>query len=148
MTWSCKHFDELSTQELYDLLRLRSEVFVVEQDCVYLDLDGKDQKAWHLFATENDKIVACVRILATGASYPDAASIGRVCSHLSVRKRAIGQDLMQRSIAKARALFPGEPIRIGAQLYLLKFYNTLGFAQSSEEYLEDGIPHIEMLLPA
>ncbi len=143
-TWQCKFFTELTTKELYGLMQLRSEVFVVEQDCVYLDADGKDENAWHLFALQNDKIVACVRILSPGVSY-DAPSIGRVCTHMSVRNQKIGKELMQRSIEQTEELFPGQPIRIGAQLYLLKFYTELGFVQDSEVYLEDGIEHIEMV---
>lgn len=138
--------NELSTDELYSILKLRSEVFVVEQNCVYLDADGKDQDAWHLCGwLNNELLVAYTRLLAPGVSYPEA-SIGRVLTHPAHRKDGYGKILMQRSIEKTLAIFNVTDIKIGAQQYLTRFYSDLGFTVTSEPYMEDGIPHVEMLL--
>ncbi len=145
MTWQCKKFNDLSTLELYKLMQLRSEVFVVEQNCVYLDADGKDEEAWHLFAQEEENIIACVRILAPGMSYKEP-SIGRVCTHPKYRSKGLGKILMERSIDRTKELFPAQNIKIGAQVYLHNFYTELGFTKTSEMYLEDDIEHQEMLL--
>lgn len=145
MNWILKKFDELSVQELYALLRLRNEVFVVEQNCVYQDLDDKDQAAWHLMAWKNDTLAAYTRILSPGISYKEA-SIGRVVTSPSQRGTGIGKELMQRSIQCVYDLFGRTPIRIGAQLYLQHFYTALGFTPTSDVYDEDGIDHIVMLL--
>lgn len=146
-TWIIKHFNELTNNELYAILRLRSDVFVVEQNCVFLDQDNKDQKAFHLFCEDDSgNILACARLLSPGDSYPDESSIGRVCSALSTRGTGIGQRLMEQSIQHTKRLFPNHTIRIGAQSYLLKFYGRLGFIPNGPEYMEDGIPHTEMVL--
>jgi ElaA protein len=142
--WTYKHFTSLNTQELYTILSLRSEVFVVEQNCVYLDADNKDLDAWHLCGWENDTLVAYVRILAPGVSYEEA-SIGRVLTNPTFRKNGYGVELMKVAIEKTMNQFDVSTIKIGAQLYLLNFYSNLSFTQTSEMYMEDGIPHIEML---
>ncbi len=142
--WSCKHFDELTSAELYSILRLRSEVFVVEQNCVFLDADDKDQTAWHVMGWKYGELVACSRILPAGAAYQEA-SIGRIVAASSVRRSGVGRELMRYSLDKLYELLGNVPIRIGAQLYLKKFYESFGFIQSGEVYLEDGIEHIEMV---
>jgi ElaA protein len=145
LNWTYKHFSSLTTQELYTILSLRSEVFVVEQNCVYLDADNKDLDAWHLCGWENDTLFAYVRILAPGVSYEEA-SIGRVLTNPVFRKNGYGIELMKLAIEKTLQQYGVQKIKIGAQLYLLNFYSNLGFIQTSEVYMEDGIPHIEMLL--
>jgi len=145
LNWTYKHFASLTTQELYTILSLRSEVFVVEQNCVYLDTDNKDVDAWHLCGWQNDILVAYVRILAPGVSYEEA-SIGRVLTNPTFRKHGFGIELMKVAIEKTLQQYGVQKIKIGAQLYLLNFYANLGFTQTSEVYMEDGIPHIEMLL--
>ena len=141
--WLYKPFTALSVVELYKILQLRSEVFVVEQNCVYLDLDGKDQVSWHLCGWMDEDLVAYARILPPGTSYPEA-SIGRVSSAPHYRKLCAGKELMKEAIKLTLAQFNGAGIKIGAQLYLERFYTSLGFIQSGPGYLEDGIPHIEM----
>ena len=141
--WKIKTFETLSVNELYDILRLRSEIFVVEQNCVYLDLDGKDKQALHLFGEFEGKIVAYSRLFKPGISF-DNASIGRVVVHANYRDRKWGHDLMREAIAGIQSHFGESNITIGAQLYLKKFYESHGFVQTSDMYLEDDIPHIEM----
>ncbi|MGQ2983692.1 GNAT family N-acetyltransferase [Flavobacterium sp.] len=140
-----KRFNELSLPELYEVLQLRSEVFVVEQNCVYQDIDGKDDKALHLLGTFGGKIVAYTRLFAPGY-YFDNASIGRVVISPSYRDRKWGHDLMKASIDGIKEHFSTGNITISAQLYLKKFYESHGFVQDGEEYLEDDIPHIRMHL--
>ena len=142
--WKIKSFDALSVHELYDLLRLRSEIFVVEQNCVYLDLDGKDKVALHLFGEFEGKIVAHARLFEAGISF-DNASIGRVTVDPNYRARKWGHELMQQAIAGVLKHFGESKITIGAQLYLKKFYESHGFVQTSEMYQEDDIPHIAMI---
>lgn len=144
LKWNIKSFRDLSVDELYDLLQLRSEIFVVEQNCVYLDLDGKDKVALHLIGEFEGKIVAHSRLFKPGISF-DNASIGRVTVDVNYRDRKWGHDLMRESIAGIKHHFGESKITIGAQLYLKKFYQTHGFVQTSEMYLEDDIPHIEMI---
>ncbi|REG89355.1 GNAT family N-acetyltransferase [Winogradskyella sediminis] len=139
-----KKFNALTTQELYNILQLRSEVFVVEQDCVYQDIDGKDQKALHIFGYKNDKIVAYTRIFKAG-DYFKEASIGRVVVAQQERKFKYGYDIMKASINAIKTHYNDTIIRISAQVYLKQFYNNLGFIEDGEDYLEDGIPHINML---
>jgi ElaA protein len=145
LNWSYKSFDELSKTELYTILKLRSEVFVVEQHCNYQDVDGKDLKCHHLMAWHGDNLVAYTRIVPPGVSFVEA-SIGRVLTNGSYRGIGAGITLMQKSIEKVYQTHGKRPIRIGAQLYLKKFYEGFGFVKGSEEYLEDDIPHIEMVL--
>nr|WP_297786953.1 GNAT family N-acetyltransferase [uncultured Allomuricauda sp.] len=144
MEVSVKTFDQLTTEELYQILRLRSEVFVVEQDCVYQDVDNKDQKALHTIGTKNGKIVAYTRIFKPG-DYFNNVSIGRVVVSQDQRKYGLGKQIMQASLAAINQRFPNKAIEISAQSYLLKFYTDLGFIPFGEEYLEDGIPHKRML---
>ncbi|MDP2159497.1 MAG: GNAT family N-acetyltransferase [Flavobacterium sp.] len=143
LTFQIKRFNELSLSELYQVLQLRSEVFVVEQNCVYQDIDGKDQKALHLIGTFGDEIVAYVRIFKPG-DYFEEASIGRVVVKQSHRDKKLGYDLMQEAIRATKSELNETNITISAQLYLKKFYENLGFIQTSEMYLEDDIPHIQM----
>ncbi len=141
--WKIKPFNALLIDELYSLLRLRSEVFVVEQNCVYQDLDGKDEKALHLIGIFEDKIVAYTRLFKAN-DYFENASIGRVVIDQNYRDRKWGHELMQQSIAGIKKHFGETKITISAQLYLQKFYESQGFVRTSEMYLEDDIPHIEM----
>ena len=142
--WKIKSFDDLTVHELYDFLRLRSEIFVVEQNCVYLDLDGKDKVALHLFGEFEGKIVAHARLFKAGITF-EKSSIGRVNVDVNYRDRKWGHDLMREAIAGIKYHFGESQITIGAQLYLKKFYESHGFIQASEMYLEDDIPHIEMI---
>jgi ElaA protein len=147
IVWECKLFDELSNHQLYSILQLRNEVFVVEQNCPYQDADNKDQKSYHLMGWIGEDLAAYVRLLPKGVSY-DFISIGRVVTSPKYRNTGAGKALMNEAIDRCNALFGKQPIKIGAQLYLQKFYNDLGFNQTSEMYLEDNIPHIEMLRDA
>jgi ElaA protein len=137
-------FNQLNITALYDLLQLRSEVFVVEQDCVYQDIDGKDQKALHILGYKDDKLVAYTRIFQPG-DYFEEASIGRVVVKEKERQFGFGYDIMNASIEAIKKNFKTSEIRISAQTYLKTFYNNLGFKQVGEEYLEDGIPHVNMI---
>jgi len=143
MEWLLKKFEELTTAELYAILELRNKVFIVEQNCVYLDPDGKDQSAWHLMGMEEDKLIAYTRILAPGIVYPDPA-IGRVVSSPSKRRSGLGKELMERSIEHCKMLFGNTSITLSAQVYLKNFYESLGFIPIGDEYLDDEIPHIKM----
>ena len=145
LNWEYKNFDELSSAELYSILKLRSEVFVVEQDCVYLDMDDKDQQSFHLCGWDNNNLVAYARILPPGLAFEEA-SIGRVVTNPRYRKTGAGRILMNYAIDKTLNHFSVTKIKIGAQKYLFDFYGSLGFTQSGPEYMEDGIPHIEMTL--
>ena len=139
-----KNFKELSINELYQILQLRSEVFVVEQDCVYQDIDGKDEKALHILGIKEGEIVAYTRCFNTGYYFTEA-SIGRVVVKKSQRKFKYGNEIMIASIKVIESHFKTKTIKISAQLYLQKFYTQLGFKNIGEEYLEDGIPHIAMI---
>jgi len=141
--WKIKPFEALTVHELYDILKLRSEIFVVEQNCVYLDIDGKDKKALHLLGVHDDKIVAYARLFDAGISF-DNASIGRVVVDANYRDKKWGHDLMREAIQGIKENFGKDEITIGAQLYLKKFYESHGFVPISEMYLEDDIPHIDM----
>ena len=144
LNFKVKKFYELSLAELYQLLELRSEVFVVEQNCVYQDMDNKDQNAIHVLGYKNGEIIAYTRIFKPG-DYFENASIGRVIVSQKERKHNYGNDIMNASIKAVKNHFNETTIKIGAQCYLKKFYNNLGFKEIGEEYLEDGIPHIHML---
>ena len=139
-----KTFDELSKDELYKILRLRAEVFVVEQNCVYQDIDNKDQKALHLLGFKNQKLIAYTRLFDKGA-YFDETSIGRVMVTENQRHFGYGHELIQKSIEGIENFFKTTTIKISAQCYLQAFYEKHGFHTIGEEYLEDGIPHIEMI---
>ncbi len=147
LTFTCLPFDELSPHTLYEILALRQEVFVVEQNCPYQDCDGKDLQSWHLMGRdESGKLICYTRLLPEGLAYPAYVSIGRVVSAPSARGTGAGKVLMEKSIQMCRQLFGNQPIKIGAQTYLLKFYEGFGFRSTGEEYLEDGIPHTKMVL--
>ena len=146
ITWQCKSFDQLTAYELYAILRLRNEVFVVEQNCVFQDADNKDQQSFHLMGYVGDHLAAYTRIVPKGVSFP-YNSIGRVVTSPLNRGVGSGKKLMQKSIEVCNELFGKETIKIGAQLYLKKFYEGFGFVQSGEVYDEDGIDHIHMLRP-
>ncbi len=139
-----KTFDELSTSELYQIMRLRSAVFVVEQDCVYQDLDNKDHKAIHVMGKDDGQLVAYTRMFAPG-DYFENTSIGRVVVAPDQRKFGYGKLIMQASLSAAKERYTHPTIEISAQTYLTKFYTELGFKAIGEEYLEDGIPHVRML---
>ncbi|RXJ52413.1 GNAT family N-acetyltransferase [Gelidibacter gilvus] len=139
-----KTFKELSIDELYAILQLRSEVFVVEQDCVYQDIDFKDQNALHVMGFKNDQLVAYTRLFKPN-DYFEYASIGRVLVKAGERHLNYGYDIMKASIRVIEETYSETKIKISAQTYLKRFYNNLGFVEVGEEYLEDGIPHIEML---
>ncbi len=143
ISFKTKTFKDLSVDELYAILQLRSEVFVVEQNCVFQDMDYKDQIAWHVIGICDGKIVAYTRLFKPN-DYFEFASIGRVVINPKFRDRKWGNDLMQYSIFEVEKLFGVKQITIGAQLYLKKFYENNGFAQTSDVYLEDDIEHIEM----
>jgi ElaA protein len=144
MTISIKTFNQLSTKELYQILQLRNEVFVVEQNCVYQDVDDKDQKAWHVLGVKNDELVAYTRIFKAG-DYFKNASIGRVVVRKKERKYGYGKEIMIASTKEIEKLFKTSIIELSAQVYLKKFYTDLNFVATGEEYLEDGIPHIKMI---
>lgn len=140
-----KRFNELSLSELYESLQLRSEVFVVEQNCVYQDVDGKDTKAIHVLGMFDNTVVAYARLFAPG-DYFENASIGRVVISEKYRDRKWGHDLIKESLQAIKTHYNTKGVTISAQLYLKKFYESHGFIQQGEGYLEDGIPHIEMNL--
>lgn len=141
------YFHQLTSLELYEILKLRQTVFVVEQECPYLDADGKDLKSLHMMLRNGDaKIICYARILPKDVSYPEFASIGRVVCSKSVRGCDHGRFIMTMAIKKIQELYPGTPIKIGAQTYLKKFYESLGFIDIGEPYIEDGIPHIIMIM--
>lgn len=150
LRWRCLTFEELGARDLYRVLDLRVLVFVVEQSCPYRDTDGRDQAALHLLGEREEpdgslELVAYARLLAPGLAYPEPA-IGRVVTSPAARAEGWGRALMQRAIEEVWSRWPG-PIQIGAQRYLEGFYGSLGFAQTGEPYLEDGIPHIHMIRP-
>ena len=138
-----KTFSELDIYELHDILQLRSEVFVVEQDCVYQDIDGKDQKGLHIIGKKDQKVVAYTRCFPPGFYFKEAA-IGRVVVDASERKHKYGYVIMEESIKAIKKEYQTDLIKLSAQVYLTRFYETLGFKQIGEGYLEDGIPHIAM----
>ncbi len=139
-----KRFNEIDTDELYQLLQLRSRVFVVEQACIYQDLDGKDQKAIHIIGKKDNRIVAYTRAFTAG-DYFEQASIGRVVVSDQERSHGYGKVIMEASIKAVEEVFKENTIKLSAQTYLKKFYDSLGFKAYGEGYLEDGIPHIVML---
>jgi ElaA protein len=145
ITWICKPFDELSLYELYACLRLRNEVFVVEQHCVFQDADNKDPASHHVMGWQQGTLVAYTRLVPPGVAYAEPG-IGRVVIAITARGSGIGRELMQRSINECRKLYGNTIIGIGAQLYLKEFYGSLGFVPTGGIYPEDGIDHIQMLL--
>lgn len=143
MTISIKKFESLTLPELYELLKLRAEVFVVEQECAYLDPDGKDYKAWHVLGYMDGKLAAYTRLF-NGGDYFEEAAIGRVVVSNDYRKLGLGNEIMEASIAFLIAEMGEEQICLSAQTYLKRFYKDLGFEEEGDEYPEDGIPHIRM----
>ena len=141
----CIPFNKLSLDQLYAIMRLRQEVFVVEQKCAYLDADGLDQKSLHLLAYLGDELVGYSRLVPRGLSYENYPSIGRVLSSQRVRGKRLGKPLVEASVQALLENFGKQTIKISAQAHLVKFYNNCGFQITGEEYLEDGIPHIGML---
>ena len=139
-----KNFSELSTEEIYNILKLRSEVFVVEQNCVYQDIDEKDQKATHLFIEKNNEIIAYTRIFKKGDYYEENPSIGRVVVSKKERGKKLGKEIMIKSINFIKKELKERKIELSAQKYLDKFYKDLDFYSEGEDYLEDGIPHQRM----
>lgn len=144
MNWKIKRFEELKLKEMYEILALRNEIFIVEQECPYQDCDGKDEKSYHLFAEENGEIVAYSRIIEKGVSY-DEISIGRVTVKKSYRGKGISREMLSKAIEFIEKDLKETEIKIQAQAYLLNFYKSFGFKEVSEEYLEDNIPHIDMV---
>lgn len=146
--WQCQPFLELSTLELYKILQLRNEVFVLEQNCIYQDCDGKDIACWHVCGWVDNELISYCRILPPGLSYPGAASIGRVLTAPHQRKKRAGKQLIAYSIENLYRLFGDIQITISAQLYLKRFYESFHFIQNSGIYLEDNIEHIQMIRAA
>lgn len=143
LSFFCSSFDDLSNTDLYAAMKLRADVFVVEQDCVFPDMDNCDQQAFHVLGKLDGEVVCYARLLAAGVKYP-GPSIGRVVTASKVRRFGYGKLLMEESIQACSTLWPGQPIIISAQQYLEKFYQGFGFETRSEPYLEDGILHLEM----
>ncbi|MDA3616589.1 GNAT family N-acetyltransferase [Polluticaenibacter yanchengensis] len=144
ITWKQLSFEQLSNVDLYKILQLRAAVFIIEQNCIYQDLDDKDFKSHHVCAYSGNDLVAYTRVLPAGLSYEEV-SIGRVVTSVKARGKGIGKLLMEKSIETAYALFGNVDIKISAQFYLLKFYQSLGFVEQGEVYLEDNIEHIQMV---
>ncbi len=145
--WSIQTFAELDTDTLYAILALRQAIFVVEQNCPYQDLDGLDRDAFHMVCRQGGELLAYQRCLPPGTSYGES-SIGHIVVAAAARGRQLGRELVQRGIDFNRARWPAADIRIGAQAHLADFYGSLGFRVEGDEYIEDGIPHVHMVLPA
>jgi ElaA protein len=145
MDWRFSHFDDLTAREVHDLFRLRVGVFVLEQNCPFQDVDGADLDSWHLLGRDgNGELAAYCRFVPAGIKFAEP-SIGRVVTNPALRGTGAGRELMREAIGRADALWPGKQIRIGAQARLERFYEDFGFRKASDEYIEDGIPHIEMV---
>ncbi|MBV8665910.1 MAG: GNAT family N-acetyltransferase [Burkholderiaceae bacterium] len=148
--WQWSSFEDLSKEDWYAIVARRQEVFIIEQNCVYPDIDGVDLKAFHLLGWRgegsNKALAAYLRVVFPGVKYAEV-SLGRVLSAPAMRSTGVGRELVAQGIARAEKQFPGLDIRISAQLYLERFYRSFGFACTSEPYDEDGIPHVEMLRP-
>ncbi|MGB0918581.1 MAG: GNAT family N-acetyltransferase [Flavobacteriales bacterium] len=144
LRWEWKPFNELSAEEMYTVLCVRQEVFVLEQECLYLDADGKDRKSFHLMGFDGSDLMAYARIVEPGVSYEEV-SIGRILSSKKARRTGAGIELMNEALSRIEAIYGKVPVRISAQSYLEKFYKKFGFEPTGKEYLEDEIPHMEML---
>jgi len=145
INWQWRKFEELSPVEMQAMFALRQDVFIIEQDCIYQDIDGKDDKAIHLLGWMGDKLVATLRVFESYPEYQNKVSIGRICSARIVRGSGIGRELVAKSLEFIDENFQNKPIQIGAQFYLKKFYEDFGFKQVSDIYDDDGIDHILML---
>lgn len=147
LKFTCIPFEKLTVYELYDIMALRQEVFAVEQNCPYLDADGRDLWGYHVLGRNTEGVLlAYTRLLPKGVAYENYSSIGRVVTSPKARGTGAGKALMTESIKQILDLYPNEKVKIGAQSYLLKFYESFGFVSAGEEYLEDGIPHTSMIL--
>lgn len=146
LVFNIKPFEALSAHELYELLQLREKVFIVEQHCIYDDIDGKDPLALHVLGTQAGRVVAYARIFK-GGDYFDLASIGRVVVHPSLRGTGVGHELMAAALSFLQTHLSAQPVQISAQAHLRQFYNAHGFITRGDEYLEDGIPHVAMFRP-
>ncbi len=147
MEWSCRSYAELTLADLYDALALRAAVFVVEQRAAYQDLDGNDQRCRHVFVREpGGAMLAYARVVPAGLIFTEA-SVGRVVCASAARGRGLGREVVARSLAELERWLGPQAVRISAQRYLTEFYRGFAFGEASEEYLEDGIPHVEMLRP-
>lgn len=144
LNWELKRFEELKSEEIYKILKIRTEVFIVEQQCAYQDCDGKDENSYHLYLEEDGEIACYLRILEKGLSF-DEVSIGRVLVNKNYRGKGISREMMLKAINFIEQNLNETEIKISAQAYLVNFYGGLGFKEASEEYLEDNIPHIDML---
>jgi ElaA protein len=144
--WHIQRFDELSPAELYLLMQLRQDVFVVEQNCVFADLDGNDFASLHLSAWDDRQPVAYLRIVPPTVHHSGCPSLGRICTAIRVRRTGLGQELVKRGLDLVAEHWPGQDCQIGAQSYLREFYERFGFVVNGDEYLEDGIPHFPMRL--
>jgi ElaA protein len=144
MVWECRSFAELSPAQLYRILKLRQDVFILEQDCLYPDIDGLDREAQHIFVQQGDSLLAYLRSLPPGLDYGES-SLGRIVVSRAARGRRLGRELVRRGISYNLGRWPGAGIRIGAQAYLEAFYLDMGFVTDSAVYVEDGIPHIKMV---
>ncbi|CAM2007034.1 GNAT family N-acetyltransferase [Acanthopleuribacter pedis] len=145
VTWKLIPFEDLTVHELYQITILRERVFVVEQDCVYLDADGADPDCFHLCGYHQDALVAYLRVVPPGLKYANAASVGRVVTAPEARGMSLGKTLMKQGLEATERLYPHHDIKISGQCYLERFYRNLGFEAQGETYLEDGIPHVAML---
>lgn len=144
LRWECKPFNDLSADQMYTILCVRQEVFVLEQECLYLDADGKDRKSFHLMGFDDDNLVAYARIVEPGVSYTEV-SMGRILTTKTTRGTGAGIELMEVGLREIEKIYGKVPVRISAQTYLLNFYQKFGFESTGKEYLEDEIPHTEML---
>lgn len=147
MVWTTSSFGQLGKRELFEIVRLRQDIFIVEQQCIYRDLDGLDEGSFHMRAYHNGDLAAYQRLLPPGLSYPES-SIGRILVSPALRGKQLGRELVERGVDYNRNHWPDSDIRIGAQAHLSDFYSSVGFVIAGDEYLDDGIPHIEMLLSA
>jgi ElaA protein len=145
--WQIGTFDELGNHDLYALLRLRQEVFVVEQDCIFRDMDGLDQEAVHMLCWRSSELLAYLRCLKPGLGFAES-SLGRIVVSPAGRGLQLGRELLQRGIDHNRQRWPDSAIQIGAQAYLEAFYKSLGFVPVGDEYIEDGIAHLHMIKSA
>lgn len=144
LRWEWKRFNDLTADEVYTILCVRQQVFVLEQECLYLDADGKDRQSFHLMGFDGDELVAYARILDAGVSYEEV-SMGRILTTEKVRGKGAGMELMEEGLKRIEEHYGNVPVRISAQTYLLDFYKKFGFRSTGKEYLEDEIPHTEML---